>query len=117
SWQDALDFVAGLGISGFKNGLTTLQAANLLAFAGIVKPPQPLVILSWVFSHKDLGVFHGLQRLGFKVNGIASVAAAFNIVHSHLKNHLSESDKANLGCSQGLLTIFVEHLLCKIVHW
>ncbi|KAF4581535.1 hypothetical protein EYR38_002864 [Pleurotus pulmonarius] len=117
SWQDALDFVAGLGISGFKNGLTTLQAANLLVFAGIVEPPQPLVISGWIFSHKDLGAFHGLQRLGFKVNGIASVVAAFYTVHNHLQNHLSESDKANLGCSQGLSAIFVEHLLCKIVRW
>lgn len=117
SWQDALDFVAGLGISGFKNGLTTLQAANLLAFAGIIEPPQPLVMSSWIFSHKDLGAFRGLQRLGFKVNSIASVVAAFDIVHNHLNHHLSESDKDHLGCSNGFLVIFVEHLLCKIVRW
>lgn len=117
SWYDTVKFIAGLRIPGFKNGLTTIQCANCLAFAHIVDPPDSLSMASWIFSHHDLGAFRGLTKLGFTIEGITSVAAAFDIVHDHLVRHLCESDLDCLGFSGGFSVIAVEHILCKVSRW
>ncbi|KAF4563968.1 hypothetical protein EYR36_003217, partial [Pleurotus pulmonarius] len=79
SWYDTVKFISSLGISGFGNGLTTIQCANCLAFAYLVDPPDTISMASWIYSHEDLGAFRGLLKLGFDVQGITSVVAAFNI--------------------------------------
>lgn len=117
TWKEALELMTSLNIAGFKNGLTTLQSANLLAFAGIVQPPDAMIMGAWIHHHNDLGAYRGLQALGFRLSDISSVVAAFLIVHNHLNKNLSEEDSLILGFDSGFSTIAVEHILCKVTRW
>ncbi|KAK0430784.1 hypothetical protein EV421DRAFT_1721178 [Armillaria borealis] len=110
TWVEVIDFVIGLGIPGFGSGLTPLQFANNLLFSGIVQMPSVAMVGTWILHNCGLGAFLGLEKMGFIMTDIASVVAAFAIVHDFLDEYLSEDDKEILGFNEGFGTVFVEHL-------
>ncbi|KAK0463167.1 uncharacterized protein EV420DRAFT_1264740 [Desarmillaria tabescens] len=103
-----------LGLHPIGSGLTPLQFANNLLFSGIIQTPSVAMVGTWISHNRGLGAFAGLEKMGFVMTDVASVVAAFAIVHDTLDEHLSESDREILGFSQGFATVFVEHLLCKV---
>jgi hypothetical protein len=66
------------------------------------------------FSSSQLwvGSILGLSALGLALWDNMSVHIGFTMIYSHLDKYLTELDKVLLGFNP----IFVEHMLCKIVH-
>ncbi|KAG6850293.1 hypothetical protein H0H93_015235, partial [Arthromyces matolae] len=113
TWKEALEMVQSAELTPFGKGLTCLQFANNLVFLGIVLPPEPLDVATWISRNKDLGAVRGLQKLGFNLTTTISVQSAFMSVYNHLDSFMTAEDKADMGFG----AIFVEHLLCKVSRW
>ncbi|RXW12133.1 hypothetical protein EST38_g13721, partial [Candolleomyces aberdarensis] len=112
SWKEALEMVHGLRISGI-GGLTALQLVNSLALFGVVDMPDQRTLADWIWERPQLGAFRGLEAIGFNIVNTNAARFSFNLVYSHLDQAMSNEDKDLIGFS----TIFVEHLLCKVVRW
>ncbi|KAL0574434.1 hypothetical protein V5O48_007520 [Marasmius crinis-equi] len=117
SWWDALDFIQSLGIDGFRDGLTAMQATNNLALAGVVLMPTIDEMASWIWLHQDKGAFRGLQQLGFaSMPTRRAVVVALQCFCDHLWNNCPPNLCEALGCERGNV-IDAEHLLCKVSRW
>ena len=112
-WRDGMDLMAKLTLQGFMSGLTVFQLVNNLVFLGILSMPTENDIADWIFENPTLGANRGLIQLGFVLTDCTSVRCAFGCVYGHLERYLTDDDKQLLGFS----TIFVEHVLCKVVRW
>ncbi|KAJ2920834.1 hypothetical protein H1R20_g16261, partial [Candolleomyces eurysporus] len=112
SWKEALEMVHDLRISGI-GGLTALQLVNSLALFGVVDMPDQRTMADWIWTRPQLGAFRGLEAIGFEIVNTNAARFAFNLVYSHLDQTMSNEDKEMIGFS----SIFVEHLLCKVVRW
>ena len=113
-WADAYGFVRGLNVNGMMSGLTPMQFTNSLCIAGLVLEPTQEDMTRFIWWHKDLGAFRGLELLGFKkFADEQSLAAAFSYVYKFLNTHLTNEDKDILHFG----VMFVEHLLCKVSWW
>ncbi|KAF6761441.1 hypothetical protein DFP72DRAFT_842366 [Ephemerocybe angulata] len=60
-----------------------------------------------------LGAHLGLEQLGFAISNTNATWFAFGLIYHHLDTYMSDNDKQAIGFSG----LFVEHILCKIVHW
>ncbi|KAJ2920782.1 hypothetical protein H1R20_g16313, partial [Candolleomyces eurysporus] len=112
TWFEALELIHGLKIYGI-GGLTALQLVNTLALVGIVQFPERWTLADWIWRNQSLGAFRGLESLGFQLESTTATRFAFDVVYDHLETYMKEEDKKLIGFS----TIFVEHLLCKVVRW
>lgn len=113
TWKGALEFLYSLHIRGFQSGLTVFQLANNMALLDIVSMPEAYDIADWIHDNAHLGASGGLKFLGFHMDTCGAVRCAFDCVFSHLDQYMTDADKKLAGFG----TIFVEHILCKIVRW
>ncbi|KAF7371391.1 hypothetical protein MSAN_00775600 [Mycena sanguinolenta] len=115
-WEDALRWIVGTSLRGFRSGLAPLQFANNLVLADIATPPSAQSMAQWIYLNKGYGAYAGLKVLGFNLPDNASptaVRAAFFCFYCWLEHFLSDADKKVLHFG----TIFTEHLLCKVGRW
>lgn len=112
SWKEALEMLDRLKISGIA-GLTALQLVNSLALLGVVTMPDVTTLADWIWARPQLGAFRGLERLGFTLINTNATRFAFDLVYRHIATTMSKEDQDMIGFS----TIFVEHLLCKVIRW
>lgn len=116
SWLTLINYINGLGISGFGSGLTPFQLVNYLAIFGLTSLPAVSEMTAWIMSNNsELGAFRGLTDLGFNVSisNPMSIHYAFSIVYQFFNIMLTPRDKSLCSFSP----IFIEHILCKIPRW
>jgi hypothetical protein len=106
---------ADVKLEGFKEGLTHLQFLNNLVALGMCQPPSVGQMAEFVDEHHDKGAYIGLQVLGFRLDGRPTnwVQAALQCVYDHLDATLAPEDRKLLIFG----TIFLEHVLCKVVRF
>jgi hypothetical protein len=114
SWRNAYDFITStINLPGFGRGLTALQTSHVFAFFGLCKMPTAVEMATWISENPTLGACGGLKDMGFAIDSMPAIRAAFLVVYDHLDKHLSVSDKSLLCFGP----IFVEHALCKVPRW
>ncbi|KAL0064222.1 hypothetical protein AAF712_008802 [Marasmius tenuissimus] len=114
SFKQALALGSSIRVDGFgEKSLTNLQLANTLALLGVCQHPTVEEIAAVAFNLKK-GALTGLSILGYNgEHNLESVTQAFRCVYDFLDMHLSTDDKKVLHFG----TIFLEHILCKLVRW
>jgi hypothetical protein len=116
TWEEAFKFIADLNLSPFGSkalSLTGTQLCNNLVIAGICSPPTLDSLGNWIWIHKTLGAYRGLELMGFHCTTRNATIKAFECVYDHLDHHLSQTDRVALGFD----SIFLEHALCKVQRW